>query len=218
MRDAFQADLKRLHTYMIEMGTMCEGLIAGAQKALTEGDRAAAERIMNSGHTIDQKEKDIEALCLKLLVRQAPVASDLRHISVALKIITDMERIGDQAEDIAEIVLTGDIPAALVRKTRLTDMARQATEMVSESVKAYVREDAQLAGRVIESDDTMDDLFDEVRMHVMTMLVDNPDHTPLIDLIMIAKYYERIGDHATNIAEWVVFEVTGHHDRTEAGV
>ena len=211
MRSRFDEQLALLNKEMIEMGALCEEVIALASKALTEADPELAQRVAPLDAEIDQKERNIESLCLKLLLQQQPVARDLRQISAALKMITDMERIGDQAEDIAEIVLyLEDVPAEsheLLRK-----MAEAAIGMVSDSVDAYVRQDVALAEKVIADDDTVDAYFDKVKQALIRRIADDPaEGGTALELLMIAKYLERIGDHATNIAEWVEFSVTGVH-------
>jgi len=211
MRNHFDKQLFELNKEIIEMGAMCEEAIASAAKALTTGDLTLARRVKQNGSAIDQMERDIEARCIKLLLHQQPVASDLRLISAALKMITDMERIGDQAEDIAEIVtfLNGHTmeAAALVE-----EMARATTQMVTDSVEAFVSKDIELAKNVIRQDDTVDDAFSLVKDGIITLIAENSaDGEFALDLLMIAKYFERIGDHATNIAEWVIYSVTGMH-------
>ena len=211
MRSRFDEQLAQLHRELIEMGALCEEVIALASKALTEADPELAKRVAPLDAEIDQKERNIESLCLKLLLQQQPVARDLRQISAALKMITDMERIGDQADDIAEIVLyLEDVPAEsheLLRK-----MAEAAIGMVSDSVDAYVRQDVALAEKVIADDDTVDAYFDKVKQALIRRIADDPaEGGTALELLMIAKYLERIGDHATNIAEWVEFSVTGVH-------
>ena len=211
MRSRFDEQLALLNKEMIEMGALCEEVIALASKALTEADPELAQRVAPLDAEIDQKERNIESLCLKLLLQQQPVARDLRQISAALKMITDMERIGDQADDIAEIVLyLEDMPAEsheLLRK-----MAEAAIGMVSDSVDAYVRQDVALAEKVITDDDTVDAYFDKVKQALIRRIADDPaEGGTALELLMIAKYLERIGDHATNIAEWVEFSVTGVH-------
>ena len=211
MRSRFDEQLALLNKEMIEMGALCEEVIALASKALTEADPELAKRVAPLDAEIDQKERNIESLCLKLLLQQQPVARDLRQISAALKMITDMERIGDQADDIAEIVLyLEDVPAEsheLLRK-----MAEAAIGMVSDSVDAYVRQDVALAEKVIADDDTVDAYFDKVKQALIRRIADDPaEGGTVLELLMTAKYLERIGDHATNIAEWVEFSVTGVH-------
>ena len=193
------------------MGALCEEVIALSSQALTEGDASLARRVAPLDRDIDRKERDIENLCLRLLLHQQPVAGDLRRISAALKMITDMERIGDQADDIAEIILSrGD--RLLTADSTLRAMARAAIRMVSESVDAYVRQDVALAERVIASDDEVDEDFERIKRRLIDGISSGTeDGESVLDLVMIAKYYERIADHATNIAEWVEFSVTGVH-------
>lgn len=211
MRARFDEQLALLNREMIAMGALCEETIALAAKALLSGDTKMAEAVHPLDGEIDQKERDIESLCLKLLLQQQPVARDLRQISAALKMITDMERIGDQADDISEIIpfLNGRTGGEC---EYIAEMARAAIHMVTESIDAYVRRDIVLAHAVIEYDDIVDDLFNKVKQSLIDMIAKNPqDGEFAIDLLMIAKYFERIGDHATNIAEWVEFSVTGMH-------
>ena len=210
MRSQFDQQLAQLHRELIEMGALCEEVIALSSQALTEGDASLARRVAPLDRDIDRKERDIENLCLRLL-HQQPVAGDLRRISAALKMITDMERIGDQADDIAEIILSrGD--RLLTADGTLRAMARAAIRMVSESVDAYVRQDVALAERVIASDDEVDEDFERIKRRLIDGISSGTeDGESVLDLVMIAKYYERIADHATNIAEWVEFSVTGVH-------
>ena len=211
MRSRFDEQLNILNTEMIEMGALCEESIALASKALTTGDVSLAERVSELSADIDQKERDIESRCMKLLLQQQPVARDLRQISAALKMITDMERIGDQAEDIAEIItyLEGRTAEETVH---IRDMAAETISMVTDSVDAYVKNDTELAKAVIVHDDKVDEYFDIVKSSLIKMIAENPENGEYaLDLLMIAKYFERIGDHATNIAEWVIFSVTGEH-------
>ena len=204
MRNKFDEQLLQLNHEMIEMGALCEEVIALSSQALTEGDTALASKVAPLDSEIDHKEREIENLCLKLLLRQQPVARDLRQISAALKMITDMERIGDQAEDIAEIVAEND--------ALLKEMAKAVIQMVTESVDAYVKCDIMLAKKVIAADDVVDEQFARVKQSLIGKIAADPaDGEYALDLLMIAKYYERIGDHATNIAEWVIYSVTGTH-------
>ncbi|MBQ9166277.1 MAG: phosphate signaling complex protein PhoU [Oscillospiraceae bacterium] len=196
---------------MIEMGAMCEEAIASAAKALRTGDIELAGKVKANGSYIDQMERDIESRCMKLLLHQQPVARDLRQISAALKMITDMERIGDQAEDIAEIVphLNGHAAAEC---NQIRSMAKETIRMVTDSVDAYVKHDVDLARSVLSYDDIVDNYFDSVKKTLIEMVAQNPeDGEYALDLLMITKYFERIGDHATNIAEWVIFSITGLH-------
>ena len=211
MRNRFDAQLELLHEKLIEMGNLCEKVISMTYTVLMDEDRETAREIIEKDSQIDLKERDIEGLCLKLLLQQQPVASDLRKVSAALKMITDMERIGDQAADIAEIILTTSIKAPGL-DIPLGQMAEATVRMVTDSVNAYVWQDLDAAQRVIEYDDVVDDLFDEVKEVLMHQMDTDPQiHEHVMDLLMIAKYYERIGDHATNISEWVEFSITGTH-------
>ena len=211
MRSRFWARIPLLNRERIEMGALCEEVIALSAQSLTEGSTELAARVAPLDEEIDRKEREIESLCLKLLLQQQPVAKDLRQISAALKMITDMERIGDQAEDIAEIVTflggRGAENSALLR-----EMARSTIKMVTESVDAYVRQNTALAEQVIAEDDVVDDYFTRVKKGLIERIAQDPtDGEFALDLLMIAKYFERIGDHAVNIAEWVIFSVTGEH-------
>ena len=211
MRNRFDEQLFELNRDLIEMGAMCEEVIASAAKALSNGDLDLARKVKENGGAIDQMERDIESRCMKLLLHQQPVARDLRQISAALKMITDMERIGDQAEDIAEIVrfMNGHTMEGV---ERIEDMARETIKMVTESVDAFVKKDIALAEQVISYDDTVDALFSALKYDIIKLIAEKPaDGEFALDLLMIAKYFERIGDHATNIAEWVIYSVTGKH-------
>ena len=211
MRNRFDEQLFELNREIIEMGAMCEEAIASAAKALSTGDMKLAAKVCENSSAIDQMERDIEGRCMKLLLHQQPVARDLRQISAALKMITDMERIGDQAEDIAEIVtfLNGHTMEGM---ELIEEMARATIEMVMSSVDAFVKKDVELAEKVIEQDDVVDDYFSKVKYGIISMIAENStDGEFALDLLMISKYFERIGDHATNIAEWVIYSVTGKH-------
>ena len=211
MRSRFDEQLALLNRELIEMGALCEEAIALAARALTEGEPQLAKQVAPLDGEIDQKERNIEAMCLKLLLQQQPVARDLRQISAALKMITDMERIGDQAEDIAEIVgfLNG---RSAENSSLLREMARSAIEMVTGSVDAFVKQDTALAEKVIAQDDVVDSYFEQVKEALIRKIADMPeDGAYALDLLMIAKYFERIGDHAVNLAQWVIFAVTGQH-------
>ena len=211
MRNRFDQQLAQLNHEMIEMGALCEEVIALSSRALTEGNVTLAAKVALLDSEIDHKEREIENLCLKLLLQQQPVARDLRQISAALKMITDMERIGDQAEDIAEIV--GFLGGRRAENDGLLKkMAEAVIQMVTESVDAYVKCDIILAKKVLAADDTVDDYFTQVKQSLIGKIAKNPDDGEYaLDLLMIAKYFERIGDHATNIAEWVIYSVTGVH-------
>ena len=211
MRNRFDEQLFELNRELIEMGAMCEEAIASAAKALSTGNMELAAKVRANGAAIDQMERDIEGRCMKLLLHQQPVARDLRQISAALKMITDMERIGDQAEDIAEIItfLNGRTMNGV---EHIEDMARETIKMVTESVDAFVKKDVALAEQVIAHDDVVDTLFSEVKCAIIKLIAETPvDGEFALDLLMISKYFERIGDHATNIAEWVIYSITGTH-------
>ena len=213
MRSKFDEQLALLNTEMIQMGALCEEAISLAAKALEEGSTALADRVRPLENEIDQMERDIETLCLKLLLQQQPVARDLRQISSAMKIITDMERIGDQAADIAEIILAmlsqGYVPEDV---GHICEMAAEVIKMVTGSVDSYVQRDPARANRIITRDDIIDQSFDRVKRVLIKKIAANPDcGEHALDLLMIDKYLERIGDHAVNIAEWVIFSETGEH-------
>ena len=213
MRTNYDRQLKKLNDEMVEMGSMIKGVIEKAIKALVNQDVDLAQEVIRRDDQIDQQEKDIESLCFKLLLMEQPVATDLRQVSSALKMVTDMERIGDQASDIAEIIgfLNGRIGTDA---QYICQMAVAAMRMVTESVEAYVKRDVAMAEATIQHDDVVDDLFLKVKESLIQMISENPkDGEYALDLLMIAKYFERIGDHATNIAEWVVFSVTGVHEQ-----
>ena len=186
-------------------------MIERTYQVLMAEDRHAASEIIKGDDIIDNKEREIESLCLKILLQQQPVASDLRRVSAALKMITDMERIGDQAADIAEIIMTSNLKAP-VKEIGLNEMARATMKMVTESIDSFVKQDLKIAQKVIADDDIVDRLFLDVRNHLAQGMADDvATREQLLDLLMIAKYYERIGDHATNIAEWVEFSILGQH-------
>ena len=215
MRSRFDEQLDMLNAEMIRMGALCEEVIALAASALADGNPKTAAQIAPLDKEIDQKERDIESLCMKLLLQQQPVARDLRQISAALKMITDMERIGDQAEDIAEIItyLNG---RTFDEHIRICEMARATIKMVTDSVEAYVKRDTALAERVIADDDIVDRYFETVKTGLIEMIAENPtDGEHALDILMISKYFERIGDHAVNIAEWVLFSITGVHKEVD---
>lgn len=207
MRNRFDNQLAEMNNELISMGALCENAIASAVKALLEGDIKLAAAAIRIDQEIDRKEREIESMCLKLLLQQQPVASDLRLISSVLKMITDIERIGDQASDIAEIVTY--LSGACGHNTHIDQMAQATIKMVTDSLDAFVRRDLTLAWSVIEYDDVVDRLFDECKSDLIAQ--NSEDGERVLDVLMIAKYLERIGDHATNIAEWVEFSITGSH-------
>lgn len=210
MRSVFDQQLELLNEELFTMGALCETVISNVAKVLLDGDMSYVSQAFDTDAQIDQKERDIESLCLKMLLRQQPVARDLRKISAALKMITDMERIGDQAADIAEILSMDNI-SATDDKLHIGEMARATIQMVTDSIDAYVKQNVQLAQSVIKEDDVVDGLFTQVKNALIHMVKTGGDGEAAIDLLMIAKYFERIGDHATNIAEWVLFSLTGNH-------
>ena len=212
MRNRFDQQLELLNKQLIYRGELCEEAIGKATTALKEGNMEQAEKVRIADEEIDQAETDIERLCLRLLLQQQPVARDLRQISAALKMITDMERIGDQASDIAEIIITEDKSEAQ-DIPMIIKMSEAASKMVRDSVNAYVEKDLDLARKVMENDDVVDELFEEVKTTLINFIAENKglQGVEAIDLIMVAKYLERIADHATNIAEWVEFSITGIH-------
>lgn len=211
MRNKFDMQLDKMNRMLVEMGGLCEKAIANATKAVADGNLEMAKVVIGEDEEIDQMEKDIERLCLKLLLQQQPVARDLRQISAALKMITDMERIGDQASDIAEILISAHASQSSPIPY-LTDMAAATSKMVTKSVQAFVEKDLELTRKVILADDKVDELFDKVKEKLVSYLAKNDNSGErAIDMLMIAKYLERIGDHATNIAEWVEFSITGVH-------
>ena len=211
MRDFFQEQLNKLNHELILMGAACEEIIAMASESLTGYNEELAKKVTVVGAQIDEGYRTIESICLKLLLRQQPVARDLRVISAAMKMITDMERIGDQAEDIVDL-----IPKMVIRADekypKIREMAKAAQAMVTEAVDAYVKQDLELARKVMAHDDVVDDYFNRVKKGIIDIIAENPTEGEYaLDLLMIAKYFERIGDHCTNIAEWVEFSVTGTH-------
>lgn len=210
MRSRFDEQLELLNVELIRMGALCEDAIAYASRTML-GEGNLAEQVYKTDREIDQKERDIENLCMRLLLKQQPVASDLRLVSSALKMISDMERIGDQASDIAEIssfVQVRDVESNL----HIRDMAEATIHMVTQSIDSYVKKDLQIAREVIRYDDVVDDLFNKVKEELIGLIAEDSSSGEFcIDMLMIAKYFERIGDHATNIAEWVEFSMTGVH-------
>ena len=212
MRKLFDEQLKELNIEMIKMAGQVETAIAGAAEALIKNDISLAKQVMGGDEIVDDMEKKIEHLCLKLLLQQQPVATDLRRVSTALKMTTDLERIGDQAADIAELT----VKIGKTDNVHIPQMAKAVIRMVTESINAYVNSDEKLANDVMAEDDRVDELFVKIRDELIEMAADSREKgkqvgEQAIDLLMVAKYLERIGDHAVNIAEWVIFSVTGVH-------
>ena len=216
MRNRFDEQLIILNNSLIEMGALVERAIELATKSLIDQDVQTAKEIIDGDVVIDEKEKEIESLCLKLILNQQPVARDLRQISTALKMITDMERIGDQAADISELCIYLSSQEYIKKLEHIPLMAEATMRMVTDSIDAYVEKDLELARRVIEDDDIVDDLYVLVKNDLIELIHKDVDSgEQAFDLLQIAKYYERIGDHAVNIAEWVVFSITGMHKDTQ---
>ena len=209
MRNSFDEQLASLNRELISMGGLCENAIARAAEALTNGNTELAKTLPELSEAIDEKEREIEGLCMNLLLQQQPVARDLRTISSALKMVTDMERVGHQAADIAEIITMANISAS-DDTLHISDMARSTIKMVTESIDAFVKKDINIAIAVIKYDDVVDNYFDQVKKTLIELFSKpETDGEYALDLLMIAKYFERIGDHAVNIAEWVLFSITG---------
>ena len=217
MRSRFDEQLALLNRELIEMGALCEEVIALSAQALTEGNAELAARVAPLDQEIDRKEREIESMCLKLLLQQQPVAKDLRLISAALKMITDMERIGDHAADISEMtILMSDATyeRSAINIDLVESMAKETTDMVIKCVDAFVNKDLELARTVIAQDDVVDDLFADFKQQLIKKINENVKNgEQATDMLMVAKYFERIGDHATNIAEWVIYSITGEHEK-----
>ena len=212
MRNRFDRQLSTLNDELIEMGSMIEKSIETAIKALVNQDVDLARHAIEADEEIDRQERIIEDLCLKLLLQQQPVAKDLRLISSALKMITDMERIGDHASDISEITIALADQPYIKKLEHIQQMAKETMIMLVGSIEAFVDKDLEKANEVIKRDDVVDDLFDKVTKELIQMIHENADKgEQAADLLMVAKYMERIGDHATNISEWVIFSITGEH-------
>lgn len=212
MRNRFDRQLEELNDELIEMGTMIEKAIETAAKALISQDSELAKTVIEGDEQVDRQERIIENLCLKLLLQQQPVAKDLRLISSALKMITDMERIGDQAADISELTIMLSEAKYIKKLEHIQQMAKETMIMLIESIDAFVNKDMLKAQSVIDADDKVDELFAEVKKELIKMIHEDINcGEQASDLLMIAKYFERIGDHTTNIAEWVIFSITGEH-------
>ena len=211
MRTHFDEQLEKLHLELIRMGALCEDAISAAATALLEQDPALAAKAQEAEEEIDRAEGDVERLCMQLLLRQQPVAKDLREVSSALKMISDLERIGDQAADIAE--LSGYVAGASeTGRTHIGEMARATIAMVTDSVDSFVHRDLALARSVFAADDRVDALFVDVKREIVRLISEDSAKAEVaLDLLMVAKYFERIGDHATNVAEWVEYTLTGVH-------
>ena len=213
MREAYNEQLRTLHQEMVEMGGLCETAVSLAVQAVTLGEEELAKRVFEVDAGIDKMERDIESLCLKLLLKQQPVATDLRDISSALKMISDLERIGDQASDIAEMFrYTGGTEDKT--SSDLREMAQESVKMVNESIDSFVKRDLVKAREVIAYDDVVDRWFERIKTDLIAAIsADNTRGEYYLDLLMVAKYLERIGDHATNIAEWVEYSILGKRSK-----
>ena len=215
MRNKFEEQLERLHVELIQMGALCEDGISAAAEALLKNNPGLAQTAIDAEREIDQKEREVENLCIKLLLQQQPVAKDLREISAALKMISDMERIGDQASDIADITKYLE-NSELTQHVHIQQMAEAAMGMLTDSIEAFVKKDLLLARKVMKQDDVVDELFNQVKSELITAIAEEPDQGEIcIDMVMVAKYFERIADHVVNIAEWVEYSVTGEHKAHE---
>ena len=215
MRTRFDEQLRQLNVELIRMGSLCEEAISIAAKFLEGDKKAPVDKVFALEHEMDQLEHDIETRCMRMLLQQQPVARDLRVISSALKMISDMERIGDQASDIVELaqyIKKSDVKY----KTHLSDMANEVIKMVTKSIKSFVKKDIEMARNVIVYDDVVDNYFEEIKKELIRIISSGEsDGEEFIDILMIAKYLERIGDHAVNVAEWVEYSITGVHKSGE---
>lgn len=211
MRSVYMAELEELNKKMISMGMLCENAVAKAAQALINVDRDLAEEVLNKRDEINRSEREIENFCLRLLLTQQPVAKDLRMISSALKMVTDMERIGDQSTDIADVVKVSSIES-VPEGLDFKEMSDAVIHMVTKSIDAFVNQDKVVAEDVISYDDVVDGYFNSIKGKLVELLkAGKPNAADMLDLLMIAKYFERTGDHAANIANWVIFSVTGEN-------
>lgn len=217
MRVLYNEQLEKLHNELVDMGRMCEQAISSAMSSLFDSDPDMVKKTQELEKEIDVQERTIESMCMKLILKQQPVATDLRNVSSALKMISDMERIGDQAQDIADMArfLSG---SDIICAVHLKEMSDAASKMVNDSVEAFVSADADMAKNVILYDNIVDDLFVKIKSEIIEEVVKNSDKgEELFDIMMVTKYLERIGDHACNIAEWVIYSITGSHNIEDIG-
>lgn len=213
MRSRFDEQLRELNKEMIDMGRMIVQSIAMAIEALTDKDDILAKRIMERDDQVDHAQKKIENICFNLLIQQQPVARDLRTVTAAMKMVTDMERIGDHAADISEMTILMGKESPIDKFQHINKMATETVIMLNHSIEAYVERNKEKAKEVIEHDDVVDQLFDEVKKDIINLIQkDSGDGEEALDLLMVAKYFERIGDHATNIAEWVIYSLKKTED------
>ena len=217
MREKFEQQMEILHTELIELGALCEQAIGRTYEVLLEGNQRAAEEIIRKDQVVDAKEREIEDLCFRIILQQQPVARDLRQVSAALKMITDMERIGDHAADISEMtILMSDATyeRSAINIDLVESMAKETTDMVIKCVDAFVNKDLEQARTVNAQDDVVDDLFADFKQQLIKKINENVKNgEQATDMLMVAKYFERIGDHATNIAERVIYSITGEHEK-----
>ena len=213
MRSRFDEQLRELNKEMIDMGRMIVHSIAMAIEALTDKDDILAKRIMEGDDQVDHAQKKIENICFNLLIQQQPVARDLRTVTAAMKMVTDMERIGDHAADISEMTILMGKESPIDKFQHINKMASETVIMLNHSIEAYVERNKEKAKEVIEHDNVVDQLFDEVKKDIINLIQkDSGDGEEALDLLMVAKYFERIGDHATNIAEWVIYSLKKTED------
>lgn len=209
-RMSFEHELQLLKDNLREMGSMIETAIEKILVAFENQDETLAREIIQGDRNVNDIEKTIESRCLSLILKQQPVARDLRIVTTALKVVTDMERIGDHAADIAELILREKREHIYNIAKHIPEMGKVSKEMVHDAVKAFTSLDVEEAGRIIKRDDVVDELFDKVKEEVVTLLRSSTDQVnQCVDILMIAKYFERIGDHAVNICEWTEFHETG---------
>lgn len=215
MRSTIDALLERMDSLLIEMGDLCIAALGGATSAFKNGNIELAQEVMSNDDRIDDLESEIDKICLTILLREQPFARDLRRVIAATKMVTDIERIGDQATDIADIILMSGFNVESDLK-RIERMAEKTCIMVENSIKAFVKRDMELAREIIEADDEIDALFEEVRTLLIAAPIHNKEEQKIVmDMMMVIKYLERIADHATNVAEWVEFGITGVHPSYE---
>ena len=215
MRTRFDQQLEKLHVELIKMGSLCEQAITLAASSLEVQEENTLHKVAALESEVDAKEREIEDICMRLLLQQQPVARDLRNISAALKMISDMERIGDQASDIADITKYLE-NSELTQHVHIQQMAEAAMGMLTDSIEAFVKKDLLLARKVMKQDDVVDELFNQVKSELITAIAEESDQGEIcIDMVMVAKYFERIADHVVNIAEWVEYSVTGEHKAHE---
>ena len=213
MRSRFDEQLRELNKEMIDMGRMIVQSIGMAIEALTDKDDILAKRIMERDDQVDHAQKKIENICFNLLIQQQPVARDLRTVTAAMKMVTDMERIGDHAADISEMTILMGKESPIDKFQHINKMASETVIMLNHSIEAYVERDKEKAKEVIEHDDVVDQLFNEVKKDIINLIQKGSgDAEDALDLLMVAKYFERIGDHATNIAEWVIYSLKKTED------